>query len=452
MSYKGNDLDLRTPYAVGVGEEVGGQQGLSFLQDVGRDGPIPVDHTLVACCNAAYDAALFHGTRDVRLEHLLYALTRVEAAREVLEQHGVRTQQLRRETAAAVAAEAPTTGAGNRNPRASAELEHLLRRAAGRAGEDSVPASVHDILRVALSYGREAPATALLPRSASDPQQLGRWAAEAKPRVPQPGAGLPAAVAQEVVGRLETLEITMRTLVAEVAADRKAMLDMLGELQHELRAARQETAQPAIVLEKIEDVGKSVVGLSERFDTIRALAPTSTVESRLAALESRIAEQPGAIANAIAYMLDERRAADPEPLQLTATDVHVTEVSGKLANLESMLRTQWARIEEGSKAHERDLNELFEAMVKVGSNQQTLADNLEAWRLDNAGDVSIVSNRLKELEQMLHEVLPAQVEGSRSGSLKRWLYGTASVLPTTWRSDAAALRESLRSARNSDKN
>ena len=151
-------------------------------------------------------------------------------------------------------------------------------------------------------------------------------------------------------------------------------------------------------------------------------------------------------------MLDERRAADPEPLQLTATDVHATEVSGKLASLETMLRTQWARIEEGSKAHERDLNELFEAMVKVGSNQQTLADNLEAWRLDNAGDVSIVSNRLKDLEQMLHEVLPAQTEGSRSGSLKRWLYGTASVLPTTWRSDAAALRESLRSARNSDKN
>jgi hypothetical protein len=451
MSYKGNDLDLRTPYA--VGEEVGGQPSLSFLPDVGREGPIPVDHTLVACCNAAYDAALFHGTRDVRLEHLLYALTRVEAAREILEQHGVRTQQLRRETAAAIAAEAPATGPGTRNPRTSAELEHLLRRAAGRAGEDSVPASVHDILRVALSYGREAPATALLLRSATDSQQLERWAAEAKPRLPQSGAGLPPAVIQEVVGRLETLETTMRTLVGEVAADRKAMLDMLGELQHELRAARQETQQPAIVLEKIEDVGKSVVSLSERFDTIRALAPTATVEHRLAALESQLAEQPGAIANAIAYMLDERRAADPEPLQLMATDVHATEVSGKLANLESMLRTQWARIEESSKAHERDLNELFEAMVKLGSNQQTLADNLDAWRLDNAGDVSIVSNRLKDLEQMLHEVLsPAQAEGSRSGSLKRWLYGTASVLPSTWRSDAATLRDSLRSARNSDKN
>jgi chromosome segregation ATPase len=260
-------------------------------------------------------------------------------------------------------------------------------------------------------------------------------------------------MAHEVVGRLETLETTMRTLVAEVAADRKAMLDMLGELQHELRAARGENSQPAIVLEKIEDVGKSIAGLSERFEAIRTLAPASSVETRLAALESRLADQPGAIANAIAYMLDERRAAEPEPLQLTATDGHGAEVGQKLAKLETMLRTQWERIEEGSKAHERDLNELFEGLVKLGSNQQTLADNLDAWRLDNAGDVSIVSNRLKNLEQMLHDVVsPPQPVGSRPRNLKRWLYGTASVLPSTWRSDVAALRDSLRSTRNPDKN
>ena len=451
MSYKGNDLDLRTPY--GLADEAGAQPGLAFLPDVGRDGPIPVDHTVLACCNAAYDAALFHGTRDVRLEHLLYGLTRVEAAREILEQHGVRTQQLRRDTAAAIAADAPAGSAGHRAPRASAELENLLRRAAGRAGQDSVPASIHDLLRVILGYGREAPATALLLRSASDLQQLERWAAEARAHVSQPGTALAPIVAQELVARLETLETTTRTLVAEVAADRKAMLDMLGELQHELRAARQESSQPAIVLEKIEDVGKSVAGLSERFDAIRTLSPASPVETRLAALESRLADQPGAIANAIAYMLDERRAAEPEPLQLTATDGHGTELGQKLAKLETMLRTQWERIEEGSKAHERDLNEVFEGLVKLGSNQQTLADNLEAWRLDNAGDVSIVSNRLKTLEQMLHEVIsPPQPEGSRPRNLKRWLYGTASVLPSTWRSDVAALRDSLRSTRNPDKN
>src|SRR4029079_4922001 len=98
MSYKGRDLDLRTPHAPGVSEDAAGQAGWS-LPMPGRDGPIPVDQTVLACCNAAYDAALFHGARDVRVEHVLYALTRVDAARDILEQHGVRTQQLRRDAA-----------------------------------------------------------------------------------------------------------------------------------------------------------------------------------------------------------------------------------------------------------------------------------------------------------------------------------------------------------------
>ena len=111
MSYKGSDLDLRTPYALGVSEDAAGQAGWSLPPMPGRDGPIPVDQTVLACCNAAYDAALFHGARDVRVEHLLYALTRVDAARDILEQHGVRTQQLRRDAAGAIVDEAPATGA-----------------------------------------------------------------------------------------------------------------------------------------------------------------------------------------------------------------------------------------------------------------------------------------------------------------------------------------------------
>ena len=55
--------------------------------------------------------------------------------------------------------------------------------------------------------------------------------------------------------------------------------------------------------------------------------------------------------------------------------------------------------------HERDLNEIFEALVKLGTNQQTLANNLEAWRLDSSGDVSIVSNRLENMERTLQDAL-----------------------------------------------
>lgn len=469
MSYKGRDLDLRTPYAPGAGADADGQVSWVFRSDAGREAPIPVDQTVLACCNAAYDAAFFHGARETRVEHLLYALTRVDAARDILEQHGIRTPQLRRDAAAAIVDDVPAAGAAGKAPRSSTELENVLRRAAGRAGQDSVPASVHDVLRAVVSYGREAPPTALLLRSANDPQQLERWAAEAATRLPAYAApSLPPAMAQEILGRLETVETSMRSLAAEVAADRKAMLDLMGEIHHELRAARQESisAQPAIVLDKIEDVGRSVTGLSERFEAIRTFAPGEGghLEGRLSSLESKLSSQPAAIADAVAYMLTERWSDGH--LQLLADDAAPgTGALGRLGELEAMVRAQTERLEDAGKAHERDLNEIFEALVKLGTNQQTLADNLEAWRLDSSGDVSIVSNRMEKMERALHDVLnprpvrlikddsaPLREEDlENSRSFKRWLYGTGKVLPTTWREDMAALRESLRSQRRIEK-
>lgn len=471
MSYKGRDLDLRTPHAPGVNEDAAGQAGWTLPPASGREGPIPVDQTVLACCNAAYDAALFHGARDVRVEHLLYALTRVDAAREILEQHGLRTQQLRRDAAAAMVDEMPATG-GSKAPRSSSEYENVLRRAASRAGQDSVPASVHDIMRAVLSHGREMPAAAMFLRSANDAQQLERWAAEARAHVPAYAvASLQPAVAQELIGRMESVETAMRTLATEVSADRRAMLDLMGEIQHELRVARQDSisAQPAIVLDKIEDVGRSVSGLSERFEAIRAFAPGdggSAFAGRLTALESKLSEQPSAIADAVAYMLTEHRNGGDESLQLIAEDgVHGPgTMLARLAELETMVRAQTDRMEDAGKVHERDLNEIFEALVKLGTNQQTLANNLEAWRLDSSGDVSIVSNRLENMERSLHDALtPTTVriieESSRfrpeelenSTGFKRWLYGTGRVLPSSWREDMSALRESLRSQRRIEK-
>ena len=111
------------------------------------------------------------------------------------------------------------------------------------------------------------------------------------------------------------------------------MLDLMGEIQHELRSAREDsiTAQPAIVLDKIEDVGRSVTGLTERFEAIRTIGPGDAVAVRLTALESKLSEQPSAIADAIAYMLNERQAGAEEPLQLTADDSAAGSMTDKLA-------------------------------------------------------------------------------------------------------------------------
>ena len=123
-------------------------------------------------------------------------------------------------------------------------------------------------------------------------------------------------------------------------------------------------------------------------------------------------------------------------------------LADRLAAVEDLLRGQTERMQEATKLQERDLGEIFEALVKLGTNQQTLANNLEAWRLDSSGDISIVSNRLERLERA---VVPppapprpqATVPPERGVPRERASSG-GGVLPATWREDAAALRDSLR--------
>src|SRR5262245_21708748 len=119
MGYRGEDLDLRTPqgWSGAQGPDYTGAPTAEVFLNAPRgriassmpapSGPIWVDDTVLACCNHAFDVALAHRSAEVRLEHLIYALTRIEAAAEALEARGVRVPILRRESATVIASEIP---------------------------------------------------------------------------------------------------------------------------------------------------------------------------------------------------------------------------------------------------------------------------------------------------------------------------------------------------------
>lgn len=159
MGYRGQDLDLRTPQTWratpgeigGVAKGANGPAGRpgSFAGD--QEIPIWVDDTVLACCNHAFDVALAHRSGEVCVEHLLHALTRIDAAAEILEASGIRTSSLRRETATVIASEIPVTLTnGNATPRRADTFEEVLRLAAAHAYQRNAPVSVEDLLYVFL--------------------------------------------------------------------------------------------------------------------------------------------------------------------------------------------------------------------------------------------------------------------------------------------------------------
>lgn len=440
MTYKGSDLDLRTPYPRS-GRDAGAPADDLQLNSVpggrARGGSIApeylaVDDAVLAACNIAHDAATFLGGGEVGPVHLVHGLTRVEAAASVLQRLGINLLKLRRASAAAVAAEAPqASGVALATARSTSDLARLLRQAvaysAAQAGAQEPQASIADVLRAVLWTGREQPAAALLLEAAAEPDALWRWAVQA-----------PAAVASPVPQSAAVERLTER----------------VGELEAAVRLLT-------------EEFGRALAELTQRFETVGATAPREDgdLPARLTALEATVAGQPSRIADAVALTLIQR--GDGEHASHTANGIDAADaIAHRFAGVEDMIRAQSVRLEDAVRTQERDFQEIFEALVKLGSNQQTLANNLEAWRLDSSGDISIVNNRVEAMERSLRAVLPRprpprpapelaseQAIGGPSGddgqlrSFRRWLTTSGRMLPASWREDMNALRETLRPRR-----
>jgi hypothetical protein len=235
MAYRGEDLDLRIPPGnVQADRHAAPGGGLPAALGGSRDATLWIDEPLLACCNNAFDLALAHGAAEVRLEHLLHALSRVDAVVRLLERHGVGVGRLRRESAALIVNGTPVALIGDRGPpRRSTEFEETLRRAVEIARHRAATAGVEEALIAILTSARDNPAVHLLKRLAPG------W----QPRdLPAPGqeplAAYGAPSTDATVGRLDLIEGALRGIHAELAGDRKLLSDIVRDLQREVARQR----------------------------------------------------------------------------------------------------------------------------------------------------------------------------------------------------------------------
>jgi Clp amino terminal domain, pathogenicity island component len=332
MGYRGEDLDLRTPQTwsatpadlAGAGEFANPQNGPRGY----RSGPIWVDETVLACSNHAFDVALAHRAGEVRLEHLLHALSRIDAAAEALEARGVRVAALRRDSATIIASDIPVgLPNGKGVPRRSEEFAQALRLAAASAARRNAPAGIEDLLNVLFDQRADFAASGLLQRNMARPvvretaveplPPLTRYTAEPpryqqaplqiesrpikpEPRyMPEPPRYVPEAprympepprtVRTEYAAtpvdtmqnnRIEALEQLVRNLSSDLASERQVVSGMLKDLSRETQAQR-------------DDQGRMHSGLYDRLDTIergvtdpgRGAPPVESLLERLQTIE-----------------------------------------------------------------------------------------------------------------------------------------------------------------------
>lgn len=306
MAYRGGDLDLRTPrtWSTSIPEPAPAPVYEPRASGSFAPGPIWVDEVVLACVNHAYDVALAHRAAEVRLEHLLHALTRIDTAAESLEIRGVRVSALRRESATAIASELPVgLAAGESGPRHSEELEHVLRAASLIAARRNAPASVDDLLHLMLDVEPDLPGLGLLARidqrfaTATNGGSYGRAQRsgynaryvtsqpEPPPPPPQPPRTVnysPNYTPRETPrspradfgnsgvdtiqnSRLDALEQMMRALSADLGSERKTFTGLIGDLQREVTGLRVTPVDIGPITDRIATIERSVTAGFEQF-------------------------------------------------------------------------------------------------------------------------------------------------------------------------------------------
>lgn len=348
MSYRGDDLDLRTSQTWSATQaDLAADADVALAKNgqrlAQRNGPIWVDDTVLSCANYAFDVALAHRSGDVRLEHFLHAMTRIDPAAEALEARGVRVAALRRESATIIASELPVgLTNGKTTPRRSEELADVLRLAATIAGRRNAPATIDDVSNVLFEQRTDMQGMSLLARhmmrtsvreTLEQFPPLSRYATETPRytppseryvRVPMPdpsryvaeaprsyrpeSAATPTDTAQN--SRIEALEQMVRALSNDLSSERQVVQGLLKELSRDTQAHR-------------DDQGRLHSGLYERMQMLeQVLTDTRSGASGGDGLAEQLLN--------LEVMLEQRLKELNQGWSALTAKIHTMETSGRL--------------------------------------------------------------------------------------------------------------------------
>ncbi len=443
MAYRGGDLDLRTPrtWSATAPEPAPPPVYEARSRGAYSPGPIWVDEVVLACVNHAYDVALAHRAAEVRLEHLLHALTRIDTAAEVLEIRGIRVSALRRESATAIASELPVgLGNGESGPRHSEELEHVLRAASHIASRRNAPASVDDLLHLMLDVEPDLPGLGLLaridqrfasntngayvrpPRSSGynarfvaqpeppplPPQPPPMTYTRETPRPPRQDFASSSPVDNIQNSRLDALEQMMRALSADLGTERKTFTGLLGDLQREVTGLRSAPVDIGPVADRVATIERSITAGFEQFSLALASIENDLRSRAAGAVDlSPVTNRLEIIEEALLSRDGERAIRDLSD-RLDRLETTLAGERTRAAETGAVLRGEIGQLAQVVDGHRQDV---VKAFLPFSDRIGEVRSAIETRGTETAETLRALSDRVAAVERLVTDTLQKVIEG-----------------------------------------
>ncbi|MEL6226495.1 MAG: hypothetical protein AAFR01_05680 [Pseudomonadota bacterium] len=287
-----------------------------------------------------------------------------------------------------------------------------------------------------------------------------------------------------VTERIDRLERTFSERLAHTSApDMRPMTERLDRLERTISERSTSGIDFGPVMDRfkeiesrvsdsnlvVEAIGDRIDAFESNVDAYRAqLAQTSTtLGTEIKAVASAVSAQSAA-SERLQSLVQTGFATggggggvDPDML-INAVSQPMSQTIGQVRQLIEADRTEQREqfqylvtgLKKSNDDHRNDLTEVHEAMLKLNSNQQTLAQSMDRWRLDVTGDLGVLAQRLEAVEgwSSTTQAVPANTnridelaskvevvtrhlerqQAQRSGFLM-WLFGTEDWWSDGWR-------------------
>ena len=184
----------------------------------------------------------------------------------------------------------------------------------------------------------------------------------------------------------------------------------------------------------------------------RILSASTASVGRVETLVSGYERQRGEMLNALVQPVVERVSTVVSSAQSHGEGL--AKLAERLGLVEQAVAAEIETSAAKHQAYAQDLTEVHDALMKLNQNQHTLAGSIDQWRSDAAGDLSVIANRLGNLDRdadrptAMLKTLSSNMDSMNKMMVERyhrrnrfwyWLFGTDDWIGASWPSQAAAL-------------